>query len=63
MQLLPELFGVCDKVVVYDNSTDRSANAFAPIINYENGKMQIFPSDTWPKAQIHDLLLGRFQPI
>lgn len=63
MQLLPELFGVCDKLVIYDNSGDRSEETFAPILNYENGKVRIFPSKYWSLRNIQDLLLGRFQPI
>lgn len=51
LALLPRLIGVCDKILVYDNSDKPSL-----IFSKENAYSEIFPNAYWPEAKLKELL-------
>ena len=51
LALLPRLIGVCDKILLYDNSDKPSL-----IFSKENAYSEIFPNSHWPEAKLKELL-------
>jgi len=51
LALLPRLIGVCDKMLIYDNSDKPSL-----IFNKENAYSEIFPNNHWPEVKLKELL-------
>ena len=51
LALLPRLIGVCDKILVYDNSEKPSL-----IFNKDNAFSEIFPNNHWPEVKLKELL-------
>ena len=51
LALLPKLIGVCDKILVYDNSDKPSL-----IFSKGNAYSEMFPNGYWPEAELKLLL-------
>ena len=51
LALLPRLIGICDKILVFDNSDKPSL-----IFRKENKYSEIFPNTHWPEAKLKELL-------
>ena len=51
LALLPRLIGVCDKMLIYDNS-DKPALIFRK----DNGYSEFFPNSHWPETRLKKLL-------
>jgi predicted ABC-type ATPase len=51
LALLPRLIGVCDKILVYDNSDKPSL-----IFSKESGCLKCFPNSFWPETELKKLL-------
>ena len=51
LALLPRLIGVCDKILIYDNS-DKPALVFSKNDMYS----EYYPNSYWPEAKLKDLL-------
>lgn len=51
LALLPRLIGVCDKILVYDNSDKPSL-----IFSKDNIYSEVFPNNYWPEAKLRELL-------
>jgi len=51
LALLPKLIGVCDRILVYDNSDKPSL-----IFSKESAHLEIFPNSHWPESKLMELL-------
>ena len=51
LALLPRLIGVCDKILVYDNSGEPSL-----IFSKDKAYTEIFPNNYWLEAELKELL-------
>jgi len=51
LALLPRLIGVCDKMLIYDNSDKPSL-----IFSKKNAYSEFFPNVHWPEAKLKELL-------
>jgi predicted ABC-type ATPase len=51
LALMPKLIGVCDKILVYDNSDKPSL-----VFSKDNAYSEIFPNSYWPEAKLKELL-------
>ena len=55
LALLPRLIGVCDKILIYDNSDKPSL-----IFNKDNVYSEFYPNNHWPETNLKTLLgLGK----
>ena len=52
LALLPHLIGLCDKILIYDNSGDQPELIFAK----SNASTELYPSTFWPLAALRKLL-------
>lgn len=62
MRLIPELCGICDRLLIFDNSLDKSETQVPLIAEILDGKVAIYPCDIWSMEQIISLLQGTYDP-
>lgn len=62
MRLIPELCGICDRLLVFDNSLDKSEAGGSLIAEILDGKAAIYPSAVWSEENIISLLQGKYDP-
>ena len=60
LKLLPNLFHICQEVFIYDNSPERAEGEPSLVVSMQNGKLQTFPSNIWPRGMIKKLLEGTY---
>ena len=62
MKLIPQLLKLCDRLLIYDNSFDRSEGSAALIAEYRNGIGAVFPSPKWSLEMLLSLMAGEYVP-
>jgi predicted ABC-type ATPase len=61
--LLPEVIPLCRRVLIFDNSDDRSSGGSPNlIVSIKDGHVSITPTAYWPKENILALLQGKYTP-
>ena len=51
LALLPQLIEICDKILIYDNSTEPTL-----IFSKEKSHMKLFPNNHWSEAALCDII-------
>ncbi len=59
LNLLPELFNICDEVYIFDNSCE-DFNDSSIILKSVNGNIEIYPNKIWSEDMIKSLLCGTY---
>lgn len=62
MRLIPELCKVCNRLLIFDNSLDKSEEQVSLIAEICNDKVYIYPCAVWKEEQIISLLQGTYNP-
>lgn len=62
MKLIPQLCKVCDRLLIFDNSFDRSQGKPSLIAEIQNGNVSIYPSSIWNESAIQNFLSGEYIP-
>lgn len=57
---IPQLFKVCDRVEIFDNSPNRGEGEPTCIVSWENGSLELFPNNIWNQEELLTLVEGKY---
>lgn len=57
---IPQLFKVCDRVEIFDNSPNRGEGEPTCIVSWENGSLELFPNNIWNQEELLALVEGKY---
>lgn len=60
LQLLPQLFTICDELYIFDNTEEASKSNAPLIVKFLNRKIEIKETSIWTKDKIKSLLAGTY---
>lgn len=60
LELLPEVFPVCDEAYVFDNSRERGEGVPSLILRWEQGTLTSYPNELWPQEKLDALAAGKY---
>ena len=60
MARIPQLFRVCDRCDIFDNSPNRGEGEPSCIISWKNGSLELFPNEIWSKDELLALVEGKY---
>lgn len=60
MSKIPQLFKVCDRLEIFDNSPNRGEGEPTCIVSWENGSLELFPNNIWNQEELLALVEGKY---
>lgn len=60
MSKIPQLFNVCSRFEIFDNSPSRGEGEPTCIASWENGSLELFPNNIWSQEELLALVGGRY---
>lgn len=60
MKLLPQLFDICDQLLIYDNSHERTEGTPQRIVTFKNGIIETRTTGFWTEENLDRLLSGTY---
>ena len=59
MSKIPQLFKVCNRLEIFDNSPNRGEGEPTCIVAWENGTLELFPNSIWSREELLALVEGK----
>ncbi len=60
MSKIPQLFKVCNRLEIFDNSPNRGEGEPTCIVAWEDGTLELFPNSIWSREELLALVEGKY---